>query len=79
MNKQKQINEFVEYVLSFYGDASYDPVYQMNVTRDDVLHALVELVLETPNYKFEGDSIDRERVRDVMIANGAVWPTERVA
>lgn len=74
MTNQQRINEFVDYVLSFYGDASHDPVYQMNVTRDDVLHALVELLLQAPKLKFEGDSIDRERVRDVMIANGAVWP-----
>jgi hypothetical protein len=73
-DNQQRIEEFVQYVLSFYGDSTQDPVYQMNVTRDDVLHALVELLLSTPNFKFEGDSIDREKVRDVMIANGAKWP-----
>lgn len=63
------IEGFVSYMLSFYGDASHDPVYQMDMTRDEVLHALVALLLETPKLKFEGDSVDRERVRDAVLKN----------
>jgi len=57
--------EFIDYVMSFYGPE--DPVYDLGfeVTRPMVWTALLTLL--TNNSDFEGDSIDRERVRDLMI------------
>lgn len=76
------INEFIDYVLDFYGVAG---VYPMGVTRDDVLLATGMrlnqcdwgLTNEGGKFKyegFEGDSIDREAVRDILIERfGYKW------
>jgi hypothetical protein len=81
MNKAK-LNEFVDYVLSFYGSAKkYDRVYDIGeVTRMHVLEALAirlmpdccmlnEFAKPINTIPFEGDSFDREYVRDIIIAN----------
>jgi hypothetical protein len=61
------MNEFVDYVLSFYG---HGEIYDMGVTREEVLKA-IDVRLNCELYKlmpFDGDSIDREAVRDIIIA-----------
>ena len=71
-----KVNEFVDYVMSFYGDA--DAIYPMNITRVDVLEALAIRLMPDNNMlnehgrsfntiPFEGDSFDREYVRDIML------------
>lgn len=62
MNK----NEFIDYVLSFYGPGE---IYDMGATREDVLEALVTRLLSKrySSVPFDGDSIDREMIRDIMI------------
>ena len=69
-----KMNEFVDYVLDFYGTGG---IYDMGVTRDDVLLATGMRVgvgkwLQIP---FDGESFDREAVRDILIEQfGYKWP-----
>lgn len=54
---------FIDYVLSFYGA---DGLYQYNFSIEEVKKAIRIRLLddETP---FEGDSVDREMVRDIVL------------
>lgn len=63
--KAEQLNEFVDYVLSFYGPGE---IYDMCATRDEVLIATgMRLgMCRWLRVKFEGDTIDREAVRDLI-------------
>jgi hypothetical protein len=66
------VNEFVDYVLSFYGP---NELYDLGATREEVLQALAVRLLigETGGQvPFEGDTVDRELVRDIMIKNREV-------
>ena len=60
------IEKFATYVLSFYGE---EGIYNMKATRDQVLIATGMLLAECNHsgMEFCGDSVDRERVRDIMI------------
>jgi len=68
-----QIDEFVDYVFSFYG--AEDALYQMNVTKDDITLATedyLQLISDLDSDIFtwgDGDSLDRERVRDMLVRN----------
>jgi hypothetical protein len=60
------MNEFIDYVLSFYG-AEENSVYpEMAFTREEVLNALPVLLARWPG-KFYADSLDRERIRDIVL------------
>ena len=65
----KDSEVFVDYVMSFYSNAE-DSVYpELDFTRDEVYNALIVRMTrkkyeETP---FEGDSVDREIVRDIVL------------
>jgi hypothetical protein len=60
-----QITEFVEYVLSFYGTGG---IYDFGATEADVRGALEERIrTASADCPFEGDSVDRELVRDIML------------
>lgn len=54
---------FYSYVLAFYGKGG---IYDMDATLDEVMEA-TEKYIKLPDTKFEGDSFDREAVRDIMI------------
>ena len=66
----KELNDFVDYVWSFYG--ADDALYQMNVTKDDITLATEDYLqaisdLDSDIFTWgDGDSLDRERVRDIM-------------
>lgn len=68
MIKPSELCEFVDYVESFYGD---DGIYDLGftVTRERIWNAtsvhLMRLTAERET--FEGDTVDREIVRDIMI------------
>ncbi len=65
------IKEFYRYVLSFYGPYG---LYPMGVTLGDV-KAATKIHLERTRVPFEGDSMDREQVRDILIAMfNYKWP-----
>ena len=70
------LNEFVDYVWSFYG--SDDPLYPIQgLTKKDIYDAFFiyqERIekgdLEYVHYSWgDGDSLDRERVRDFLVRN----------
>jgi len=68
MVKPSELCEFVDYVESFYGD---DGIYDLGfkVTREHIWNATsVHLMgLTAERGTFEGDTVDREMVRDLII------------
>ena len=66
-NITKLMNEFVDYVYSFYGE---DGIYDMGATRDNITTATIDYISSLSVYnhhqKFCGDSLDRERGRDIL-------------
>ena len=69
------LNEFIDYVWSFYGEHS-DTIYPIKgLTKKDILEAFNTYVerfekgdLEYVHYSWGGgDSLDRERVRDIIL------------
>ena len=70
LRKRKDIiiKEFINYVYDFYGK---NGIYDMGATRDNITTATIDYIsslLSKREYKFCGDSLDRERVRDIMIS-----------
>ena len=70
LRKRKDIiiREFINYVYDFYGK---NGIYDMGATRDNITTATIDYIsslLSKQEYKFCGDSLDRERVRDIMIS-----------
>jgi hypothetical protein len=59
------LKEFVGYVMDFYGKGG---LYDMGVKEKDLWKAIEDLVAYWGIKTFEGDSIDRERVRDILIS-----------
>jgi hypothetical protein len=65
------LTEFVDYVWSFYG--SDDPLYPIHgLTKKDIEDAIYEYwrrIQENPSIMTwgYGDSLDRERVRDIIL------------
>lgn len=59
-------NAFIEYVLSFYGLEENSVYPEMEFTRTEVLEALMVFSARWPG-EFYGDSLDRERVRDIVL------------
>lgn len=67
------LNDFYAYVLSFYGP---NGLYPMGVMLDDV-KAATEIHRKRTRIRFDGDSHDREQVRDILIAMyNYKWPEE---
>ena len=76
MPNVQELIDFVEYVWSFYGNE--DPLYPIKgLTKKDIFNAFnvyVERIekgdLEYVHYSWGGgDSLDRERVRDIILEN----------
>jgi len=61
------INDFVDYVMSFYGS---DGIYPMGANRTVVRNATNDImkIARIKGEEFCGDSIDRELVRDLLIS-----------
>jgi|TARA_B100000085_G_scaffold204883_1_gene188484 hypothetical protein len=58
--------EFIDYVYSFYGK---DGIYDQNRTKEQISYALLMYLDDCQEMDMEwgdGDSLDRERVRDYM-------------
>ncbi len=63
--------EFIDYVFDFYGK---DGIYDMNATKDQIATA-TNIRLKNLKYAklpFDGDTIDREIVRDILIEKFAL-------
>ncbi len=69
--------EFLDYVMSFYGDA--DAIYPIDgLTREEVALAVLNYldlcaVSDIVNWG-DGDSLDRERVREFIISRRSTKP-----
>jgi hypothetical protein len=64
--------KFVNYVMSFYGPGG---IYDMGATYDMIVDATIQY-LTTPDTKWgDGDSYDREQVRDILIDRFGLVPT----
>ena len=63
---KEQINDFIDYVLSFYGP---DGLYPMSANRTVVRKATNDIIKigKIKGEEFCGDSYDREQVRDLLI------------
>ena len=73
------MNEFINYVYSFYGadDRVYDLTYQGKLVTKEVIFAAFKIYQSrlfnayfSDNLRYSwggGDSLDRERVRDILI------------
>ena len=77
---QQELDDFVDYIDSFYG--VNDPLYPLvketdgsSLNRSDILSAIqfyLSKIVASNNEAFtwgEGDSVDRERVRDILTAH----------
>jgi hypothetical protein len=64
--------KFVDYVHGFYGPGG---VYPMGATVSQICDA-TKILLEQYGTNVEFDSVDRERVRDILISHfGLKWPS----
>jgi len=63
-----QFDDFVDYVMSFYGPGELYPIRGIN--RTVVCEATNDIIriAEIKGEEFCGDSIDREQVRDLLIS-----------
>ena len=57
--------EFIDYVLNFYAEGE---IYDMRMTAKEA-HRALNVRLQNEDLPFEGDSVDREMVRDIVLAN----------
>ena len=74
----QSLQEFVDYVWSFYGEHSETLYPIKGLTKKDIFdgfyiykHRLIKAA-EKPNNHYTwgyGDSLDRERVRDILLEN----------
>ncbi len=73
--KMENFLEFVDYTESFYGVGG---LYDMGVPRLAILTATFKLILDLgATSKFVGDSVDREKVRDILMDEmGYKFPTK---
>lgn len=62
-----QLNDFVDYVLSFYGPAGLYPMGADSTIVHKATNDLIK-ILEIKGEEFCGDSVDRELVRDLLIS-----------
>jgi len=62
----KDYKNFIDYVYEFYGKGK---IYDMNATKEKIALATMMRLNKPENKKlpFNGDSIDRELVRDILI------------
>ena len=68
----KELSDFVEYVFDFYGNKG---IYDMGATRVQIISATKKCFDKFGVENFCADSVDRERVRDIMIDDfGLVFP-----
>ena len=63
--------EFINYVKSFYGAGG---IYPMGATDEMIIDATIQY-LTSPGAKWgDGDSFDREQVRDILIERFGLVP-----
>ena len=63
-------NAFTHYCLSFYGTGG---IYDMNATAEEIQEATAARLERFPQLEFCGDTVDREKVRDLMLERRAAF------
>jgi len=65
------LNEFVPYFNSFYG---LKGIYShgRDYEAKDICKAMCVLFIQKPDHKFEGDTVDREMLRDIMLTSATM-------
>lgn len=63
MISRKEILDFVDYCLGFYGHAG---IYKYDFTVEEVLKGLIKRFGYRPSIDFEGDTTDRELVCEMV-------------
>jgi hypothetical protein len=63
-DRVKQIDEFVDYVYDFYGPGG---INDFGANKGDIAKATFIRVTGNTEVPFEGDSVDREMVRDILL------------
>jgi|TARA_R110000796_G_scaffold205939_1_gene322312 hypothetical protein len=58
------MSEFVKYVMRFYGKGG---IYDFGATEEDIVIATDIRLKNKPEIPFDGDSLDREIVRDILL------------
>jgi hypothetical protein len=61
------INDFIDYVMSFYGPGELYPIKGINRTVVRKATNDVMRIVKIKGQAFCGDSVDREQVRDLLI------------
>ncbi len=64
--QDQKLEEFIEYVLDFYSPES-ELYPEMQFTREEVVAGYEERLIRHQEHEFEGDTIDREWVRDIVL------------
>lgn len=64
MTESQIINNFVNYVFDFYGKGG---IYDFGATRKEIREALTIRLIKVTDTPFDGDSVDREMVRDILL------------
>ncbi len=63
---ESEYNQFIDYVYSFYGKGG---LYYKDFTKDEIKSATQKYLENKSNNWGGGDSLDRERVRDIVLAS----------
>lgn len=66
VTKEDELQVFADYCAKFYGTFGIHSQDLKGGFTYDAIKAAAALVMETSNH-FEGDSIDREYVRDILL------------
>ncbi|WJE87991.1 hypothetical protein YFHUAIHA_CDS0118 [Phage C48C1] len=61
-----EVLDFIEYMQMFYGSDVECP-YPMFVTIAEICQGMIDRFKYRPSIDFDGDSVDRELVRDMII------------
>lgn len=64
--------EFINYVRSFYGAGG---IYNMGATDEMIIDATIQYLTTEGTTWCNGDSFDREQVRDILIERFGLVPT----
>ena len=64
--QDRKLEEFIEYVLDFYSPES-ELYPEMQFTREEVVAGCAERMIRHREHEFEGDTVDREWVRDIVL------------
>lgn len=69
MARSNKKQEFIDYVWSFYAPNDlYGDFFENTLTKEEIVKAL-KIRLANKKLAFDGDSMDREIVRDIMFYN----------